>query len=139
MAFLDQTFYVLGDLVQHEHEPSIGYARKVISLNFVASQAVPLGTVVASTDAGVSYHLVVAADLTATGVKFAVVFGDRFSFRSTWNIVAATATPAVAFVRGGVILSDFLLKANNTQLTSGNITTLRGLLEAQGVLVETAY
>lgn len=138
MAIQDLTFNVLSDLVVHELEPLIGSARKVINLNFVASQAVPLGTVVASTDAGVSYHLVVAADLVATGVRFGVVIGDRFSFRPTWNIVAATATPAVAYTRGGVILSDFLIKQNNTQLNAAQINTLKGLLEQQGVLVEIA-
>lgn len=138
MPILDQTFYVLGDLVVHEHEPSIGYARKVINLNFVAAQAVPMGTVVASTDAGVSYHLAAVADLTATGARFAVVFGDRYSARPTFNIAATTATPAVAFVRGGVILSDFLIKQNNTQFNAAQIVTLKGLLEQQGVLVEIA-
>lgn len=139
MATQDLTFYVLGDLVVHEMEPSIGYARKVINLNFTAAGNVPLGTIVASTDSGVSYHLAVAADLTTTGVRLAVVFGDRYSYKPTFAIAATTATPAVAFVRDEVILNDFLIKANNTQLTAPQIVTARALLELQGVLVETAY
>jgi hypothetical protein len=138
MAILDLTFRTLGDLVVHEMEPSVGYARKVISLNFTAAGSVPMGTVVAKAAADTTYHRAVVADLTTAGTVFAVVFGDAHSAKATFDIAANTATAAVAFVRDEVILSDYLIKLVNTQFNAAQINTLKGLLEAQGVLVEIA-
>lgn len=138
MAILDLTFRTLGDLVVHEMEPSVGYARKVITLNFAAAGAVPMGTVVAKAAADTTYHRAVVADLTTAGTQFAVVFGDGYSWKPTFNVAATTDTKAVAFVRDEVILSDYLIKQVNTQFNAAQIETLKGLLEAQGVLVEIA-
>ncbi len=138
MAINDLTYRTLGDLIVHEMEPSVGYARKVITLNFAAAGAVPMGTVVARAAADTTFHRAVVADLSAAGTQFAVVFGDRLSWKPTFDVAATTNTPAVAFVRDEVILSDFLIKEVNTQFNAAQIVTLKGLLEAQGILVEVA-
>lgn len=138
MALLDLTFRTLGDLVVHELDPSVGYARKVITLNFTAAGSVPMGTVVAKAAADTTYHRAVVADLTTAGTRFAVVFGDAYSAKATFDVAATTNTQAVAFVRDEVILSDYLIKQVNTQFNAAQIETLKGLLEQQGVLVEVA-
>jgi len=141
MAILDLTYRTLGDLVVHELDPSVGYARKVITLNFAAAgdaSAVVMGTVVAKASADTTYHKAVAADLTTAGTKFAVVFGDRFSWKPSFAITAGQNAQAVAFVRDEVILSDYLIKQVNTQFNAAQIETLKGKLEEQGVLVEIA-
>lgn len=141
MAIQDLTFRTLGDLVVHELDPSVGYARKVITLNFAAAgdaSAVVMGTVVAKAAADTTYHKVVAADLTTAGTRFAVVFGDVYGWKPRFAITAGQNAQAVAFVRDEVVLSDFLIKQVNTQLNAAQIVTLKGLLEAQGILVEIA-
>lgn len=141
MAILDLTYFTLSDLVKWELAPTTGLARKVITLNFAAAgdaSAVAMGTVVAKASADTTYHKVVAADLTTAGTKFAVVFGDQYSWKPVFAMTAGQNKQAVAFVRDEVILSDFLIKRNNPQLNAAQIETLKGLLEAQGVLVEIA-
>lgn len=139
MAIQDLTYYTLSDLVVHEMEPSVGYARKVITLNFGAAadaSAVRMGTVVAKAAADTTYHKAVVADLTTAGTKFAVVFGDCYSWKPVFSLTAGQNAQAVAFVRDEVILKDWLIKKHNTQFNAAQIETLKGLLEAQGVLVE---
>jgi len=138
MALTDLTYFVLGDLVVHEVEPLIGYARDTITLNFAAASTVKMGQVVAKAAADSTYHAAVVADLTTAGTTFAVVFGDGYGQKASFPVAAATNAGAVAFVRGQVVLSDYLIKAVNTQFNTAQIATLKGLLKNQGVIVELA-
>lgn len=138
MPILDLTFRTLGDLVVHEMDPSVGYARKVITLNFATAGDVLMGTVVARAAADTTYRRAVVADLTTEGARFAVVFGDAHSAKGSFPVAATTDTQAVAFVRDEVILSDYLIKQVNTQFNAAQIETLKDLLEEQGIIVEVA-
>lgn len=145
MALVQRTFNQLSDLVVHEREPSEGYSREVILVAVSSTTAVTMGTVVfriKGDTKGAYTLLTLNSQLVATN-EFAVLFGDRYGCKTDgWNLLSTdTVANAVAFVRGGVILKDYLLKVKyttaNTPLTLTQFNNgLVHLLKEQGVIVE---
>jgi len=145
MPLVSRPFYQLSDLVLHEKDPSIGYAREVIFVDVSSDVTLPLGTVVfrarAATDTSYA-PLSASGQLVATN-EFAVVFGNRYQAKPEGvSLLAADTTDnALAFVRDNVILKDYLLKqiytpASSPMLTGPQFEALRHLLKQQGVILE---
>ena len=133
---------LFSDLVFHELDPSVGYARECINVTPPAASApVQLGTVVfraASTDPAAAYAVLVnASDIVATN-EFAVVFGDAFGFNASYvpNAIAAGVFNSVAFKRGPVQLKDYYLKLRQDKLNANEFAILKVVLKKQGVIVE---
>jgi|SRR5690606_31733945 len=143
MALINIERDMLSDLVVHEIDPSVGYARRVIALSDTAT-AFPMGTVVKRTiasgqlDQGAQFAKAAVGDLVATN-EFAVVFGDAFGCKETFTTSGNAGDKAVAFVRGEVILKDELLmkSLSITDRTSADYKALKALLEKQGIIIET--
>jgi len=142
-----QTFKqdILTDLVAHEDSPYDGYARRVVNVTLGANAIVKMGTVVfrtASIDQTLPYAPVTpanAATALVDGNELAVVFGDKFGAKTEFTNVTAGNAPCVSFVRGEVQLKDHLLMDNCgiTSRTSAEYKALKGILELQGVIIET--
>lgn len=136
-----------SDLVFHELDPSVGYARECINVTPPAGGApVTIGTVVyraAGTDPEGAYAVLsAAAQLVATN-EFAVVYGDNYGFNASFvpNAIVAGEFNAVGFKRGPVQLKDYYIKqvaqdADGANLTDAQFETLRELLKKQGIIVE---
>ena len=141
MPLVSRTFSQLSQLVLHEKDPAVGYAREVIFVDVAADTVVTPGTVVfrakAATDT--SYAPLTSNAQLVTTNEFAVLFGDKYGCKESWTLLAADTTDnAVAFVRDNVILKDYLLKVKyvTSVLTSPQFEALRHLLKAQGVILE---
>lgn len=145
MPLVSRPFYQLSDLVLHEKDPAVGYAREVIFVDVAADVTLPLGTVVyrakAATDT--AYVPITAAAQLVTTNQFAVVFGDRYQAKPEGIPLKAADTTdnALGFVRDNVILKDYLLKqiytpASSPMLTPTQFEGLRHLLKEQGVILE---
>lgn len=147
MALIQRPYQLLSDLVVHEIDPSVGYARKVIPVTVAGDTTLKLGSVVyraKGTDPTAAYSVLTAAAALVTTNEFAVVIGDYYGYELADVTVTAAESPKniTAYVRGMVMLKDFKLeesvKVNFAGITAGNFATLKHLLEQQGVLVETA-
>lgn len=141
----------LGDLVLHELDPSVGYARQDLNVTPPAGGAeIRMGTVVyrakANTNNQYTAYTVLdgAAALVATN-EFAVVYGDHFSCQESFvpRAIAANQYNAVGYVgkNGGLQLKDWLPKeiaqdADGAALTDAQFEILRELLKAQGIILE---
>lgn len=123
----------LGNLVVREYNPADGYCRDEVTVNSTTARRLAMGTVLAQTADGEDFHVAVAADLVA-GTKFGVLIGDHFDVQPFVDVAAGTDTLVLAYVRGPLQLSDWLIRENNT-LSDANFTTLFGLLREQGVIV----
>lgn len=145
MPLVSRSFTQLSDLVLHERDPSVGYAREVVFVDVSADTDVTLGTVAyrakGATDTAYSL-LTAAAQLVATN-EFVVLFGDQYGCRTDgWTLLADdTLDNAVGFVRDNVILKDYLVEQLYTTgdtpvLTPTQFESLRHLLKAQGVILE---
>lgn len=140
MPLVARNFRQLSDLVFHEIDPSVGYAREVVFVDVGADTTVPMGTVAyrakAASDA--AYTLLSAAGQLLTTNEFVVLFGDEYGCKADITLLAAETTDnAVGYVRGMVQLKDYLLKeATDSFLDATQFETLRHLLKAQGVIVE---
>lgn len=133
---------LFSDLVFHELDPSVGYARECINVTPPAASApVQLGTVVfraAGVDPTAAYAVLVnASDIVATN-EFAVVFGNGFGYNANFvpNSIAAGAFNAVAFKRGPVQLKDYYIKLRHANLNATQFASLKEVLKKQGVIVE---
>ena len=135
----------LSDLVFHEIDPSVGYARRVINLSNNDTE-IPMGTVVfrASTvDQAAPYAVATKGDLMddtapADDIDLAVVFGDAYGCKRVFTTADEGNTQAVAFVRGEVFLKDhLLLEALDIGRDDAEYGALKGLLEDQGIIIET--
>lgn len=133
---------LFSDLVFHELDPSVGYARECINVTPPATSApVLLGTVVfraAGVDPSAAYAVLVnASDIVATN-EFAVVFGDAFGFNASYvpNAVTAGVFNSVAFKRGPVQLKDYYIKLRHANLNATQFASLKEVLKKQGVIVE---
>lgn len=145
MPLISRSFNQLSDLVLHEKDPNVGYAREVVFVDVASDTPVTLGTVAyrakAATDT--AYAPLSNASQLVTTNEFIVLFGDRYGCKeSGWTLLAADTTDnAVGFVRDTVILKDYLLKqlytpATDPLLTSNQFAGLVHLLKEQGVIVE---
>lgn len=141
MPLVQRNFRQLSDLVFHEIDPSVGYAREVVFVDVAADTIVPVG-MVAYRAKGASegaYTLLSAAAQLVTTNEFVVLFGDEYGFRTDGIPLAAaeTADNAVGFVRGPVQLKDYLIReATSSFLNATQFEQLRHLLKAQDVIVE---
>ena len=141
MPLVQRNFRQLSDLVFHEFDPSVGYAREVVFVDVAADTTVPVG-MVAYRAKGASegaYTLLSAAAQLVTTNEFVVLFGDEYGFRTDGIPLAAaeTADNAVGFVRGTVQLKDYLIReATSSFLNATQFEQLRHLLKAQDVIVE---
>ena len=141
MPLVQRNFRQLSDLVFHEIDPSVGYAREVVFVDVAADTTVPVGMVAyraKGASEGAYTLLSAAAQLVATN-EFVVLFGDEYGFRTDGIPLAAaeTADNAVGFVRGPVQLKDCLIReATSGFLDATQFEQLRHLLKAQDVIVE---
>lgn len=152
MPLTTRPYFLLSDLVIHERDPSVGYARECVFVDTSADTVVTPGTVAfrakAATDT--AYTLLSdPAQLVATN-EFIVLFGNEYGAQDSWTILAADVNDrplvgnCVGFVRDNVVLSDHYLKQIYTTggspvLTATQFEALRHLLKEQGVIVEVAY
>lgn len=141
MPLVTRGFTQLSDLVVHERDPSVGYAREVVFVDVAADTPVVMGMVAyrakAATDT--AYTLMTAAAQLVTTNEFVVLFGDRYQAKPQgFTLLAADTTDnAVGYVRDNVILKDFPIKAATTGfLNPTQFEALRHLLKEQGVIVE---
>lgn len=153
-ARLELNLNSLTNLVVHEVEPNEGYARRDVNLAATLNNvAIPMGTLVFRTiasgqlDQDATYTPVGATNdnaLVATN-EFAVVFGDRYAAKDSFNTIAdgTTATPAVAFVRGEVQLKEDTVSEANALANRGTgdanqiarMVKVKALLEKQGIIL----
>lgn len=140
---------VLSDLVIHEFDPAVGYARQ--DLNITPIGEIKLGAVVvrakadANTAATAWAVFAGADDLVATN-EFAIVYGNHFGFNEkfTPRAIAANQFNAVGYVgrgNGALILKDWLVKEVTQDpagagLSDGEFEQLRELLKVQGIILE---
>ena len=144
MPLIDIEQTKLSDLVVHEIDPSVGYARRVVNISTTATD-VPMGTIVYRTissgalDQGASFAVLSDPEvqLVATN-EFAVQFGDNYGCKTAWIAGASASTVnSVAFVKGDVILKDeLILDATGFTRNSVEHRKLKQLLENQGVIIE---
>lgn len=140
----------LSDLVFHEVDPSVGYARESVNITPpTGATTVDLGSVffrAKSLDPAAPYaRLSAAAQLVDTN-EFVVILGDRFSFNPAFVpfAVAAGEFNAVGFKRGPVQLKEYFIKQvtqaaagdGGAGLTDAQFETLREVLKRQDIIVE---
>lgn len=141
MPLVTRGFTQLSDLVVHERDPSVGYAREVVFVDVAADTPVVMGMVAyrakAATDT--AYALLSNASQLVTTNEFVVLFGDEYSAKPQgFTLLAADTTDnAVGYVRDNVILKDYLIKsATSGFLDATQFAALVHLLKAQDVIVE---
>lgn len=133
---------LFSDLVFHELDPSVGYARECINVTPPAASApVLMGTVVfraISTDPAAPYAVLVNASDIVTTNEFAVVFGDAFGFNASYvpNAITAGVFNSVSFKRGPVQLKDYYLKLRHANLNATQFASLKEVLKRHGIIVE---
>lgn len=139
MAFTQLSRTDLSDLVYHELDPSVGYAR----MDIVVQSATPMkiGQVVfraKNVSALAPYAPVTAVGALVATNEFAVVFGDNYSCKETWTVTeSASAVNTVAFVSGPIFLKDALILKNLGFVpTEAQYATLKQLLQNQGIVLE---
>lgn len=143
MALTEMRIDTLGDLVQHEYEPSTGYCRDVIPVDFASAANVTVGTLVSmkvGTDS--AYREFALSDLTDSATIYAVLIGDHYKVQSGEWAIGTAATTELAYVRGPLILKEWKILQALDEVYSitpdaGQIATLKAKLKAQGILVET--
>ena len=147
MPLIQRPYQLLSDLVVHEVDPCVGYARKVVNVTVAADTNLKLGAVVfraKGTDPDAAYAPLTAAAALVTTNEFAVVIGDFYGYELSPVLVTAATSPKkiTVYQRGLVILKDFTIKdavkANFAGITDPQFATLKHLLEQQGVLSEVA-
>lgn len=147
MPLIQRPYQLLSDLVVHEFDPSVGYARAVVPLTVAGTTTLPLGAVLfraKGTDPTVPYSVVVDATSFVTTNEFAVMIGDYYGYELAPIVATVAASPqnVTVYKRGTVILKDFTVltavKANFAGITTTQFGVLKHLLGFQNVLVETA-
>ena len=148
MPFIDMPHSLrMSDLVVHEIDPSVGYGRKCVNVTPPAGgAAVRIGTVAfraKSANVDAPYAVVTAAAALVDTNEFVVVYGDHYSFNPSFvpRAIATGQFNAVGFVghTGGLQLKEYYLKqyadSLGTPLTDAQFSTLKELLEKQGIVV----
>ena len=143
MAFVNFTVNELSDLVVHEQDPSVGYARRTIVVQASDTVPVKFGQLVfraKNASANAPYAPVTADTALVATNEFAVAFGDEYGCKKDWIAgAAATAVNTVAFVKGDVILKDSAILSGVAGMVRGdaNYLKMKQLLENQGIIIET--
>lgn len=151
MPFIALSRTDFSDLVYHELDPSVGYARQDLNITPPAAGAeVLMGTIVFRAKAGANTAetpyaaLSAAADISADN-EYAVVYGDHYQCKGEFvpRAIAAGQYNAVGFVgkNGALMLKDYLIKpiaqdADGADLTDAQFENLREVLASQGIIVE---
>lgn len=147
MALIQRPYQLLSDLVVHEIDPAVGYARKVVNVAVGADTTLKLGAVVfraKGTDPAATYAPLTAAGQLVTTNEFAVMIGDFYGYEISPVTILASESPKklTVYQRGMVMLKDFTIKTavlgTFAAISDSQFATLVHLLEQQGVLVETA-
>lgn len=147
MPLIQRPYQLLSDLVVHEFDPSVGYARAVNTVTVASNTTLQLGSVVfraKGTDPTVTYSVVTDATSFVTTNEFAVVIGDFYGYELAPILVTAATSPMsmTVYKRGLVILKDFTVlaavKVNFAGITDTQFGVLKHLLAQQNVLTETA-
>ena len=147
MALVQRPYQLLSDLVVHEVDPSVGYARKVVNVSVAADTTLKPGAVLfraKGTDPDAPYSVLTANTALVTTNEFAVLIGTFYGYKLEPVTVTAAESPkqVTVYQRGMVMLKDFTIeaavKANFAGITDAEFKTLRHLLEEQNVLVESA-
>lgn len=137
-----------SDLVFHEMDPSVGYARECVNVTPPAASApIAIGTVAfrakSVTDPYAAYAVVSdAAQLVDTN-EFVVLYGDEYGFNASYvpKAVQATTFNSVGFKRGPVQLKEHFIKAwaqdaDGLALSDAEFAAMKEVLKRQGVIVE---
>lgn len=144
---IKRPYQLLSDLVVHEFDPSVGYARRVVNVSVTADTTFNLGAVfyrAKGTDPTVAYSVVNNSSQLVTTNEFAVMIGDFYGYEIAPVTVLLANSPQklTVYKRGLVVLKDFTVKAavlaNWSGMTDSNFASLCHLLEEQDVLVEVA-
>lgn len=142
MPFVNFNQTELSDLVVHEQDPSVGYARRTIVVQSSNTVPVAFGQLVfrvKNVSANAPYAPVTADSALVATNEFAVAFGDEYSAKDSWIARAdATVVNTVAFVKGDVILKDAAIISGVDGLVFGdaNYLKVKQLLENQGIIIE---
>lgn len=151
MAFTPFARADFSDLVYHELDPSVGYARQDLNVTPPAGgAAVEMGTVVfrakaSANTAETAYAVLSAAAQIVNTNEFAVVYGDHYQCKESFvpRTIASGQFNAVGFVgkNGGLQLKDYLIKAiaqdaGGANLSDAEFENLREVLASQGIIVE---
>lgn len=142
---------IFSDLVLHELDPSVGYARQDLNVTPPSGGAeIVMGTVVfraksASNTQYTAYTVFSDAAQLVTTNEFAVVYGNHYSCQESFvpRAIVANQYNAVGFVgkNGALQLKDYLVKQfaqdeDGADLTDGEFEQLRELLKQQGIILE---
>mgnify|MGYP001178158896 CR=1 FL=1 len=144
MAWIDKGNEVReSDLVFHEIDPCVGYAREDIVIP--EGDVVKAGTVyfraLSELDPFAEYaKLEDAADLTVDN-EFVVVFGNGYGMQTEFTAVAGGDGKfnAVCYKRGLIQLKEGLIRENLPEAIGGDeaeFGKLKELLKRQGVIIE---
>lgn len=147
MSLIQRPYQLLSDLVVHEIDPCVGYARKVVNVTVAGDVSVKLGAVLfraKGTDPTAPYSVVTDAAGFVTTNEFAVLIGDHYGYELAPLALTVATSPrkVTVYQRGMVVLKDFTIleavKQNFAGISDTQFGVLKHLLEQQGVLVETA-
>lgn len=144
MAWIDKGFEVReSDLVFHEIDPCVGYAREDIVIP--EGDEVKAGTVyfraLSELDPFAEYTVLDDdADLVPEN-EFVVVFGNGYGFQSEFTAVGASEGKfnAVCYKRGLIQLKEGLIRENLPEAIGedeAEFGKLKELLKRQGVIIE---
>ena len=132
----------IGDLVKHEIEPQVGYAREEITVGSTPAVTLPMGSVVFRAVANTPGNYAVLSNVSqfvATN-EFAIVLGDTLGEVLSLSVPAAGTANCAAIVRGQVVLSDKYVfdtvVANGLALDATARTNLTHMLKKQGIILE---
>jgi hypothetical protein len=132
----------IGDLVKHEIEPQVGYAREEITVGSTPAVTLPMGSVVFRAVANTPGNYAVLSNVSqfvATN-EFAIVLGDTLGEVLSLSVPAAGTANCAAIVRGQVVLSDKYVfdtvVANGLALDTTARTNLTHMLKKQGIILE---
>jgi len=132
----------IGDLVKHEIEPQVGYAREEITVGSTPAVTLPMGSVVFRAVANTPGNYAVLSNVSqfvATN-EFAIVLGDTLGEVLSLSVPAAGTANCAAIVRGHAVLSDKYVfdtvVANGLALDTTARTNLTHMLKKQGIILE---
>jgi hypothetical protein len=117
---------VLSDVVKYDFDPSVAYTREAIVINDTA-QTIAVGTVLGKVTATGKYKVCLSGASDGSQTPAAVYVGDALGQATDYTIAASTDSPALAILRGPVVLRDL-------GLTLGTGTTLSAVKTAFAAL-----
>lgn len=151
MPFIALSRTDFSDLVYHELDPSVGYARQDLNITPPAEDAeVLMGTIVFRAKASgntpaTAYTVLSGVANISVDNEYAVVYGDHYQCKGAFipRAISSGQYNAVGFVgkNGALMLKDYLIKpiaqdADGADLTDAQFENLREVLASQGIIVE---